>query len=338
MKNPNGYGSVVKLSGHRRHPYAVRKTKGWDDRGYPVYDTIGYFATREEGMIALAEYNRNPYDIDAAKITLKDLFQKWSEKMLPKLGASLQSSLKSAFRHCAKIQDMRYKDIRSFHMQDCIDNCGCGYSTQWAIKNLFGHFDRFALELDVIQKSYSVLLTAEPIPETSRQPFTDAEVDALWQISGEPWVDSVLVLLYGGWRITELLTMKTADVDLTNGTLKGGIKTKSGKGRVVPIHSKIQKFIAARAAEGNEFLFSLDGKRMTNAKYYDHWNAIMAEIHAHHTPHEARHTFRSRLDSAGGNKKCIDLLMGHKSKDVGERVYTHKTIEELKETIELITR
>jgi hypothetical protein len=42
------------------------------------------------------------------------------------------------------------------------------------------------------------------------------------------------------------------------------------------------------------------------------------------------------LDSAGANKVCIDLMMGHKSKEVGERIYTHKTIEELKAAIELI--
>ena len=57
-----------------------------------------------------------------------------------------------------------------------------------------------------------------------------------------------------------------------------------------------------------------------------------------HTPHETRHTFRTRLDSAGANKRCIDLMMGHKSKDVGERVYTHKTLDELWEAIEIITR
>ena len=55
-----------------------------------------------------------------------------------------------------------------------------------------------------------------------------------------------------------------------------------------------------------------------------------------HTTHECRHTFRSRLDSLGANKVCIDKIMGHKTNDVGERVYTHKTIQELKKTIELI--
>ena len=35
-------------------------------------------------------------------------------------------------------------------------------------------------------------------------------------------------------------------------------------------------------------------------------------------------------------EKCMDLLMGHKSKDVGERIYTHKTLDELRETIKLL--
>ena len=80
MRNPNGYGSVVKLSGNRRNPFCVRKTKGWNEKGHPIYDVIGYFPTREAGMIALAEYNRNPYDVDKATITLSELFQKWSER------------------------------------------------------------------------------------------------------------------------------------------------------------------------------------------------------------------------------------------------------------------
>jgi integrase len=64
----------------------------------------------------------------------------------------------------------------------------------------------------------------------------------------------------------------------------------------------------------------------------------MEKLKTEHTPHDCRHTFRSRLDSAGANKRCVDLMMGHKSKDVGERVYTHKTTEELKLNIELITK
>lgn len=337
MKNPNGYGTVARLSGNRRKPFVVRKTVGWNDKGHPIYETIGYYATREEGMMVLAEYNRNPYDIDTAKITMKELFEKWETVKMPKMSVSSQGSLKSAFKHCEALHNMKYKEIKSFHMQDCIDGCGCGYSTQWAIKNLFGHLDKYALELDIINKSYSVLTTAAPIPETKKVPFTDKEVKALWKIQNQEWVDSVLVLLYSGFRIGELLTLESDNIDLDAGTFKGGIKTKAGKDRIVPIHSKIVQLVQNRKAQGNKYLFSYNGKKISNSQYYIFWNDIMKQIKAEHTPHECRHTFRSRLDSAGANKVCIDLMMGHKSKEVGERIYTHKTIQELKDAVELIT-
>ena len=89
MKNPNGYGSVVRLSGNRRKPWCARKTTGWTEKGYPIYKSIGYFTDREEAMIALAQYNRNPYDIDLSKITLKELFEKWSARDFPKMKKSL---------------------------------------------------------------------------------------------------------------------------------------------------------------------------------------------------------------------------------------------------------
>lgn len=340
MKNPNGYGSVVKLSGNRRKPYAVRKTTGWNDKGHPIYLNIGYYASREEGMIALAEYNKNPYDITTAKLTLKEVFAKWEEIRLPKLSKSLQYNLKAAFKHTAKLHDMKYKDIRSFHMQDCIDSCGRSYSTQATIKNLFGHLDRFAMELDIIQKMYSTLTTCDPVPETKKIPFTDQEIDLLWQHQNEPWVDVILIMLYSGWRIQEIFTLRNENIDLEAQTMKGGIKTRNGKERIVPIHSKILEMVKRRYDPDQEYFIHYDnGKPMHDYIFRDNYfKPILEALGMQHTPHETRHTFRSRLDSAGANKRCIDLMMGHKSKDVGERVYTHKTLEELKQAIELITR
>ncbi|MDR2045203.1 MAG: tyrosine-type recombinase/integrase [Clostridium sp.] len=338
IKHPNGYGTVAKLSGNRRKPFVARKTKGWDERGYPVYETIGYYPTREAGLIALAQFNNQPWDVDKEKTTLEELFKLWLEKKAPKLGTSNRQSLKSAFKHCSKLFKMKYTAVKSYHMQEVIDNCGFGYSTQSAIKNLFGHLDRFALELDIVTRCYSDLLTSEPIPETSKKPFTDDEIERLWAIQNEPWVDSVLVFLYTGFRISELLDLKCADVDLEQGTIKGGTKTRAGKDRLVPVHSRIAEFVHRRVLEGGQYLFPLNGHKCATSQYYAIWGGIMERINAQHTVHECRHTFRSRLDSAGANKRCIDLIMGHKSKDVGERVYTHKTIQELKDAIELITR
>ena len=70
MRLPNGYGSVVKMSGNRRRPYAVRKTDGFNEKGYPIYKIIGYTETKEEGLSLLAKYNESPWNINEQKIVL----------------------------------------------------------------------------------------------------------------------------------------------------------------------------------------------------------------------------------------------------------------------------
>ena len=85
----------------------------------------------------------------------------------------------------------------------------------------------------------------------------------------EPWVDSVLVFLYTGFRISELLDLKTVNVDLDANTIKGGMKTKAGKDRIVPIHSRIAPIISGRVADGGEYLFTQNGKRANVKAYYD---------------------------------------------------------------------
>ena len=206
-----------------------------------------------------------------------------------------------------------------------------------AIKALWGHFDKFALELDITMRNYSSLIQAAPILETSKKPFAEEEIQTLWKMESMEWVDSVLYLIYSGFRISEMLDLRTDTVSLDDGTVKGGTKTKAGKDRIVPIHSKVRHIVERRLKDGGEYLFSYNGKRCGDETYRKFWREIMKAANMQHTPHDCRHTFRSRLDSAGANKKCIDLMMGHKSKDVGERVYTHKTIEELKAAIEVVT-
>ena len=83
MKLPNKYGSVYKLSGKRRNPWAARKTVGWKQipekkKSYPVYKFIGYYATRAEALQALASYNEDPYDLHLDTITFAEVYEKWS--------------------------------------------------------------------------------------------------------------------------------------------------------------------------------------------------------------------------------------------------------------------
>ena len=93
MKLPNGYGSVVKLSGKRRKPYMVRKTVGYHidpikEKKVAEYIIIGYTATKSEGLQLLADYNHNPYDTKAAKMTFSEVYEEWSKKKYPTVSES----------------------------------------------------------------------------------------------------------------------------------------------------------------------------------------------------------------------------------------------------------
>ncbi len=286
----------------------------------------------------MAEYNRNPWDVDRETITLAGLYNQWLSTEGKKLGSSLLGSLKAAYSHCEKYYGVKYRKMKRFMMQDCIDSCIRGASTKANIKNLFGHLDRFAYELDIIDKMYSDLLTTETLPETSRKPFTRKEIDNLWSYydkTKDEWAETVLIFLYTGFRLRELLDMKTSSIDMAEKCLVGGIKTTSGKNRRVPIHDRIMPLIEKRMSQ--TYLIQSDkGKPLPSRAYYDCWNGVMSKLGMSHTPHECRHTFETELDAAGGNRRCIDLLMGHKSKDVGNRVYNHKTLDQLRETIALL--
>lgn len=88
MKLPNGYGSVVKLSGKRRKPYLVRKTSGWHydkekDKQVQDFIIIGYTATKSEELQLLAEYNNSPFDTTAAKMTFNDVYEEWAKRKYP---------------------------------------------------------------------------------------------------------------------------------------------------------------------------------------------------------------------------------------------------------------
>ena len=61
-RRPNGSGTIVRLKGNRKNPYQVRVRTRLDDRGYPTYDVLGNYPDQISADLALAEYNRDPYD------------------------------------------------------------------------------------------------------------------------------------------------------------------------------------------------------------------------------------------------------------------------------------
>ena len=142
MKLPNGYGNVSRMSGNRRRPWRVRITVGWEineetGREKQISKTLGYFETKKEAMLALAEYNQAPYDLTNKDITFEIAYKAWSEKHFEKY-PSTQRGLVAAYKVCSPLYEMRMGDIRLKHLQDRMDTIkDKSVSTQNNLKTVF---------------------------------------------------------------------------------------------------------------------------------------------------------------------------------------------------------
>jgi integrase len=319
MRLPNGYGSVTKLSGKRRNPYRVRITIDWEPneetkRGKQIYQTIGYAKSRADGLAMLAEYHKNPYTIEASNVTFKEIFEKWSEKKFEKAETkSTKQTYNAAYKHCSALYDMKFVEIKADHLQDVIDSCQRSSATKQNIKILFNQLYAYAIKNDVTGKDYSEFVDiGKREKSTKRKPFTDTEIQKLWDnVDRLEFIDTILILIYSGMRIGELIEMKNENVNIEDRTMIGGIKTEAGKDRLIPINEKILPFVAKWKEVGHEYLFVNPlGKQVNYYTYRDtYWKRIVEQLElGEHLPHDTRHTFATLMDNAGANKLSIKKI------------------------------
>ena len=83
MRNENGYGSIIRLPGKRRKPYAVRVTVGYvqdlDGKVRQKQKYLAYFGKRSDAVAWLADYNRGDAEAeDKHNVpTLKQVYSEW---------------------------------------------------------------------------------------------------------------------------------------------------------------------------------------------------------------------------------------------------------------------
>lgn len=326
MKNPNRYGSITKLPGNRRRPYWVREGKTGQQK------TIGYAKTREEAIRLLSDYNLDPWVPEGRSTTLAELWESFKKFKSNLFSEGTMKTLKTGFNYLALWHNTPYCDITVGELQNLIDTMGKSPTVRGFVKILIGHLDKYASELNILIKPKGEFLTvrAGNYQAKEKRIFTDEEVSHLWQ-QEDTFSKQVIVLLYTGFRITEAINLKVTDYDPTERTLKGGIKTEAGKNRLVPVHSRIQPIIDEMIANSSSgYIFESFGKKVDSSRFARTLKTFG------HTPHECRHTFRTWLDNANANRVCIDRIMGHASETVGEKFYTHKTIMDLRNAIELL--
>ena len=331
-KLPNSYGSVYKLQGHRRKPWCARKTVGWKDNGQPVYKFIGFYPTRAEALTALSDYNKDPYDLHLASITFDQLYDRWSEEHFRKISQSGITSYRSVYSCCGDIGRMKICDIKLDHLQRIMDGSGKNSPTLKTMKNLFGLMWDYAVIHEIITPDRREMIRYLDISKPgnpnkmNRQPFTRKELDQLWQMKdANTYITVILIMIYSGVRIGELLDLEKKDVHLGERWMYiKEAKTAAGI-REVPIAEKIVPLMEQWISRSCDHLICSGSDAVLS--YYvfreNYWNPVMDLLSMDHRPHDTRHTCVSMLTEAGVDERIIRKIVGHKGQGVTETVYTH---------------
>lgn len=366
---PNGFGQISEIKNRNlRNPFRAMVTVGKYENGRPICKPLkpeSYFATYNDAYAALVEYNKNPYDLDAG-ITVQELYDRWSEEYFGSLKSDgSKRAVTSAWAYCSAVYKMRVIDVRARHVKGCMEEGVAkvrgkeqhpSASMKNKIKSLFNLMLDYAVEYELVDRNYSRTfnLTDETIKEIqtvkkAHIPFTDEEISMLWDhVEDKRFVDAMLIQCYSGWRPQELGLIELENVDLENGTFKGGMKTEAGMDRVVPIHSKIRPLVERKHQEaqaiGSPYLFNCtDGRTgkptMMTYQRYQHGFAMVRDelkLNPEHRPHDGRKHFVTAAKKAGVDEYAIKYMVGHKISDITEKVYTQREFEWLKTEIEKI--
>lgn len=335
LKKPNGYGSVIKLSGRRKKPWAVRVTDAIID-GKQKFRYISYHETKTEALKALAQEQISP----KAKITLKELFEEWKETPKYKnIAKQTQDNYNAAYIHIDSLSDKTFTELRTAHFQKIIDELDRSKSTKSKIKVLIGLLYKYAMQNDICDKNYSEFILLNKEEKKEKEIFTDIEIQKLWDNTSIPYLDTILIMIYSGMRIGEMLELTKFNVDLKNNIITGGLKTDAGKNRIIPISPKIFLFIKKYYDNAENYLFTKEDGSFLSANYYRKYiyYSILEKLDLpKRTPHCCRHTFATLMSKNHVDTLAIQQIIGHSDYAFTADVYTHSDIEFLRDAINKI--
>lgn len=338
MRHPNGFGSIYKLHGKRRKPFAVCVTAGRRPDGRLIRKYIGYYATRREALSALASYNDNPFDVQARDVTMLELWEKWTEYRTGR-GKTLPDNYKSAFRHCATLYNKRFVDITTAQIQATVDAVSSKPHTAVHVRMIFGLLYKYAKLINLTSVNRVQGVEVPQLPKsTKHKPFTSDELEELWKRTDDFGVRLALVYCYTGLRPSELIEIRRENVHLKERYMIGGMKTAAGINRCIPIAEKIVPMIEDFLARPSDYLLTApDGTHPQgwDALYNNYWKKSASPIVRAHLPHDGRHTCETMLDNAKVAKRTIQLIIGHAGENVDD-LYTHKTQAQLIQAINKI--
>lgn len=142
-----------------------------------------------------------------------------------------------------------------------------------------------------------------------------------------PWARDIFAFAYyTGWRKMEILGLRWTEVDLPNGTIHlDPARSKTGKGRVIPITGSLSEVIARRRqarAPGLEFVFHHKGRRIEPTTFDRHFRQAktIAGREGFYL-HDCRRSAVRDLVRAGVPERVAMQFTGHESRSILDRYH-----------------
>lgn len=230
--------------------------------------------------------------IDRTYYTFEQVYKEWSELYYPtkeeieieknthvrakgKFTRSHMANYRAAYNKCERLYNIPYKNLRTVDYEAII-NTVSGSSTKIKMfKLLFKQLDSYALKKEIIEKGFAQFIHAEikepekPIFENNfeelnkndKKPFTCDEINSIWKSEDCLIRDILLLLLYNGMKIEELLFLHNNTINLQESYLIAGLKTENGKNRIIPIHHKIKFFFEKYYKDDDDYFIRTNGKK-----------------------------------------------------------------------------
>lgn len=205
-------------------------------------------------------------------------------------------------------------------------------------------FYKYLLRQGWVDASPLVGIVAPKIPKRLPVFAKEGEMQAVLALRGDDFVSKtahlLVNILYGtGMRSAEVQGLKESQLDFSNRVIK--VYGKGGKERILPMTEKLEEllreYIQDKLNLGVEvnrerLLVKENGKALSQKDVYAAARMALGEAVGleKRSPHVLRHTFATHLLNQGADLNAVKELLGHSSL-AATQVYTHNTIEKLKE-------
>ncbi len=201
-------------------------------------------------------------------------------------------------------------------------------------------FFKWSYSMGFIEKNPASTLEQPKVPQRLPKVLSFKEIEDLFSSELTSIQYLILELLYScGFRVSELVNLKTNDIDLSGKYIR--CLGKGSKERIIPLgevaklainNYLIQRNLIIKKYNLNtkRFLILENGKLITRQAIYTHIHEIGKIIHKNISPHTLRHSFATHLLENGADLRVVQEILGHSDVSTTQ-LYTHISKKRLKE-------